>query len=98
MAGACPVFHQTCNNCHKKGYFANICMSTNKFLIYLGNQNTPPTTAEEALDEESFFIGAIFDTSNEAKNTNQQINPITSETNPEWSVTPNTNYLLRFCL
>ena len=73
-------------------------MSTNKFLIYLGNQNTPPTTAEEALDEESVFIGAIFDTSNEAKNTNQQINPITSETNPEWSVTPNTNYLFRFCL
>ena len=27
---ACPAFHQTCNKCHKKGHFANVCMSTNK--------------------------------------------------------------------
>ena len=51
MRGACPAFHQTCNNCHKEEHFANVCMSTNKSLNYLGNHITPPATAGEALDE-----------------------------------------------
>ena len=50
---ACPAFHQICNKCHKKGHFANVCMSTNKYLSYLDNQNTPLTTAEETLDEDN---------------------------------------------
>ena len=80
MRGACPAFHQTCNNCHKKGHFANFCMSTNKSLNYLDNyQNMSPATTE-ILDEDNFFIGAIFDISNEVKNNNQQINTITEET------------------
>ena len=49
------------------------------------------TTAEETLDEDSFFIGAILDTSNRVINNNQQINTIAEETNAEWSVTLNTN-------
>ena len=28
----CPAFDQTCNNCLKKGHFANVFMSTNKSL------------------------------------------------------------------
>ena len=91
MRGACPAFHQTCNNCHKKGHFANFCMSTNKSLNYLDKQNTQLTTAEEALDEDNFFIGSIFDISNEVKNNNQQINTIAEETNTEWSFALNTN-------
>ena len=66
-------------------------MSTNKSLNYLDNQNTQPTTAEEALDEDNFFIGTIFDISNEVKNNNQQINTIAEEKNAECSVTLNTN-------
>ena len=88
---ACPAFHQTCNECHKKGHFANVCMSTNKQLNYLDNQNTPLTTAEETLDEGNFFISAIFDTSNGVINNNQQINTIGEETNAEWSVTVNNS-------
>ena len=83
IRGACPAFHQTCNKCHKKGHFANVCMCTNKQLNYLDNQNTPPTTAEETLDEDNFFIGVIFDTSNEVINNNQQTNIIAEETNVE---------------
>ena len=45
--GACSTFHQSCNNCHKNGHFANVWISTNKSLYYLDNWNTPPTTAEE---------------------------------------------------
>ena len=60
MRGNCPALHQTCNNCHKEGDFANVCMSTNKSLNYLDSQNTQPTTAEEPLDNDDFFIGAIF--------------------------------------
>ena len=66
-------------------------MSTNKHLNYLDNQNTPLTTAEETLDEDDFFIGAIFSTSNGVINNHQQINTIAKETNAEWSVTLNTN-------
>ena len=66
-------------------------MSTKKSLNYLDHQNTQPTTAEEALDEDNFFLGAIFDISNEAKNNNQQINTVAEKTNAEWSVTLNTN-------
>ena len=91
IRGACPAFHQTCNKCHKKGHLAKVCMSTNKHLNYLDNQNTPLTTVEETLDEDNFFIGAIFDTSNGVINNNQQINTISEETNAEWSVTLNTN-------
>ena len=32
MRGSCSVFHQTCNNCHKKGHFANVSMSINKLI------------------------------------------------------------------
>ena len=60
MKRACPAFHQTCYNYHKKGHFANVCMSTNKSLNYLDTKSTPPTTPEEALDEDNFFIGAIL--------------------------------------
>ena len=81
-----PAFHQTCNNCHKKGHFANVCMSTNKSLNYLDNENTPPRTAED-----NFFVGVISDISNEVKNNNKQINTIAEDTNTEWSVTLNTN-------
>ena len=91
IRGACPAFHQTCNKCHKKGHFSNVCVSTNKHLNYLDNQNTPLTKAEETLDEDNFFIGAIFDTSNGVINNNQQINTIAMETNAEWSVTLNSN-------
>ena len=91
MRGACATFHQTCNNCHKKGHFAKVCMSTNKSLNYLDNQNMSPTTAEEVLDKGNFFIGTIFDTSYEVKNNNEQINTIAEETNAEWSITLNTN-------
>ena len=91
IRGACPAFHQTCNKCHKKGHFANVCMSTNKHLNYLDNQNTPLTTAEETLDEDNFFIGAIFDNSNGVINNNQQINTIAEETIAKWSVTLNIN-------
>ena len=56
-------------------------MSTNKSLNYLDNQNTPPTTAEEVLDEDNFFTGAIFDILNDVKNNNQQSNAIAEETN-----------------
>ena len=34
IRGACTAFHQTCNKCHKKGHFANVCMSTNKLSRY----------------------------------------------------------------
>ena len=43
-------------------------MSTNKSLNYLDKLST---TAEDVLDEGNFFIGAIFDISNEVKNNNQ---------------------------
>ena len=49
----------------------------------------PPTTAE-VLDENSFFIGTIFDVSNKVKNSNQQ-NTITKVANVQFSVTLNTN-------
>ena len=91
IRGACPAFHQTCNKCHKKGHFTKVCMSTNKHLNYLDNQNTPLTTAEETLDEDHFCIGAILDTSNGVINNNQRINTIAEDTNAEWSVTLNTN-------
>ena len=68
MRGACPAFHQTCNNCHKEEHFANVCMSTNKSLNYLGNHITPTATTGEALDEDNFFIDATFDILNEVKN------------------------------
>ena len=55
-------------------------MSINKSLNYLDNQNTPPTIAN-VLCRDNFFIGAIFDISNEIKNNNQQINTIAEETN-----------------
>ena len=87
IRGACPAFHQTCNKCHKKGHFTKVCMSTNKHLNYLDNQNTPLTTAEETLDEDHFCIGAILDTSNGVINNNQRINTIAEDTNAEWSVT-----------
>ena len=61
MRGNCPALHQTCNNCYKEGDFANVCISTNKSLNYLDSQNPQPTTAEEALDRDNFFNGAIFD-------------------------------------
>ena len=92
MRGACPAFHQTCNNCHKEEHFANVCMSTNKSLNYLGNHITPPATAGEALDGGNFFIDAIFDIPNEVKN--KSINKSTQSPriqNAEWSVTLNTN-------
>ena len=57
-------------------------MFTNKSLNYLDNQNTPRTTPI-ALSEFNFFIGAIFDISNELKNINQKINTIAKETNAE---------------
>ena len=63
------------------GHFANGYMSTNKCLNYLDNQNSPPTTAIEALDEDNFFIGTVFDIANELKNNNQQINTIAEKTN-----------------
>ena len=66
-------------------------MSTSKHLNYLDNQNTPLTTAEETLDKDYFFIGAIFETSNRVINNNQQINTIAEETNAKWSVTLDTN-------
>ena len=58
-------------------------MSTNKSLNCLDNQNRPIATTDEGLEEDNFFIGAIFDTSNEVKNNNQQINTITVETYTE---------------
>ena len=42
-------------------------MPTNNSLNYLHDQNTQPTTAEEALDKDNFFIDVIFDISNEIK-------------------------------
>ena len=87
-------FIKSYNNCHKKGYFANVCLSRNKSINYLDNQNTPPTIADEALDKGNFFIGAFFDISNEVKNSNQQINTIAEETNAEWSVNTNAQYQL----
>ena len=90
MRGASPAFHHACNNCYKKGHFANVGMFTNKSLNYLGNQNMPRTTPIEALSKCNFFIGTIFDISNELKNINQKINTIAGETNAEWSVTLNT--------
>ena len=83
IRGTRPASLQICNNCHKKGHFANGCMSTNKSLNCLDNQNRPIATTDEGLDEDNFFIGAIFDTSNEVKNNNQQINTITVETYTE---------------
>ena len=83
MRKACPAFDHACNNCYKKGNFANVGMFTNKSLNYLDNQNTPRTTPIEALSEFNFFIGAIFDISNELKNINQKINTIAKETNAE---------------
>ena len=74
MRGACPAFHQTCNNCHKKEHFANVGMSTNKSLNYLDNQKTQPTTAEEALDEDNFFISAIFQMKSKPTTNNRQHN------------------------
>ena len=74
MRGACPAFHEICNNFHKKGQFANVCMSTNKSLNCLDNQNTQPTTAEESLDKGNIFIGAIFDISNEVTLNTNRIN------------------------
>ena len=65
-------------------------MFTDKSVNDLDNQSIPPTTAK-VLDEGNFFIGAIFDISNEVKINNQQINTITQETNAKWSVTLNTN-------
>ena len=58
-------------------------MSSNKSLNYLDSQNMPPTTAE-VLDENSFFIGTIFDVSN-------KVNTITKVANVQFSVTLNTN-------
>ena len=50
-------------------------MSISKSSNYLDNHHkTPPATSGEALDEDSFFIDAIFDIPNEGKNKNQQIN------------------------
>ena len=91
MRGACPAFHRNCNNCHKKGHFTNVCMSINKSINYLDNQKTQPTRAEEALDEDNLFIGAIFDISNEVKANNQQIKTIANETDAEWLVKLSTN-------
>ena len=67
-------------------------MSISKSSIYLDNHHkTPPATSGETLDEDSFFIDAIFDIPNEGKNKNQQINTIVEGANTEWSVTLNTN-------
>ena len=49
MRGACPAFHQTCNDCHKKENFANACTFTNKSFNYLDNQNMPSTPAQQKL-------------------------------------------------
>ena len=49
-------------------------MATSKSLNYLVNQNILPTTAEDILDEGNFFIGTVFDISNEVKNINQPTN------------------------
>ena len=80
---------RTCNNCPNKRHFGNVCMPTKKSLNYLDNQNTPPKTPIEALEENNFFTDAIYDISNEVKN-NQQINTITEEKNTEWSAILNT--------
>ena len=57
-------------------------MPTNKCLNDLDNEKTSTTTiAEETLEEGNFFIAFIYDTSNEVKNDNQQINTTTEETN-----------------
>ena len=60
-------------------------MSVKKSLNHLDYQNVPPITAKEILDEENFFIGTIFDISNEQTNT------MNKETNTEWSVALSTN-------
>ena len=83
MSGAGTAFQNTCNNCHKKGHFFNVDMSINKSLDYLDNQNMPPTITKETLDKGNFFIGAIFDISDEFKINNQQINTIEKKTNIE---------------
>ena len=49
------------NNCPHKRHFGNVCMPTKKSLNYLHNQNTPPKTPIEALEENNFFTDAIFD-------------------------------------
>ena len=83
MSGAGTAFQNTCNKCHKKGQLFNVGMSINKYLNYLDNQNMPPTVAKEILVKGNFFIGAIFDISDEFKNNNQQINTIEKKTNIE---------------
>ena len=68
-------------------------MATNKSLNYLVNQNMLPTTAEDILDEGNFFIGTVFDISNEVKNINRPTNnTIAEETSTYLSVALNTNW------
>ena len=53
----------------------------------LDNQNMLETdrqnmlTTEGISDKENFFVGALFDISNELKKNNEQINTTTEETN-----------------
>ena len=87
MRGVSPAFHQTCNNCHEKGHFANSCMSTNK----LYKEKLPTTAPVEVFDEDTFFIDGFFDILNGVKNNNQKIITFPEKTNTEWSVTLKTN-------
>ena len=60
MRRAYPVFHQTCNNYHKKRTLCQCLHVLRKSLNHLDNQNMLQTTVEEILNKGNFFIGAIF--------------------------------------
>ena len=60
MREACPSFHQTCNNDHKKGHFANVCMCNNKSLNYLDKQNIPQQQQQKRISSYVPFL--IFQT------------------------------------
>ena len=67
----------------------------NKSLGYLDNQNKPLTTAEEVLDYDNFFIGAIFDISNEFKKNKSTKSPRRQTPSGQSHSVPKDQHLLQ---
>ncbi|XP_017489177.1 PREDICTED: uncharacterized protein LOC108377419 [Rhagoletis zephyria] len=63
----CPAYNKSCNQCHRRGHFAKMCLSRKQRVFELTKEATPERVeSEENISEDELFVNTVntnFDTS-----------------------------------
>lgn len=84
LRAASPAFHPACYN-RDSLHIYNQVVKLSRWA-----KHTTNSYSRGHFNRDNFFISVNFDSSNEIKNNNQQIDTITEETKTNWSVKLNT--------